>query len=369
MWNFLNRPNVKSSESLVEHGAGSRVKRRRTRLVAGVESLETRAMLSASGIDSSADLIAAKVVADRLPPIAAEVSLIESAGSKLGFGSVGRESDVSVQIDEPQFSFGLADAMIAAIATNGSSQRASIVNGNGAAFGSLGDTFTGLTGRPVELRVAQTGQVVVLRSATSVQDDSGLTVSDDSAPTTYLRATDAEGRAFSQLVFVTQAARFVPGPESQSPTDLNGAVVAEAEHLTETNSEELAARPELHEFVTALDEPNATASPTDKTDDMQPSLTAVTRTRWMSSSRVSVSVERSESVSHAAAKVAQFTSNERTDDGSDKDSTELPTMPVIDPTTRSMVLSVCLLGTLARVTARRRRRQKAALLAQGFTVH
>jgi hypothetical protein len=150
--------------------------------------------------------------------------------------------------------------------------------------------------------------------------------------------------------------------------DLNGAVVAEAEPLSDANAEDLAARPELHEFVTALEESDATDSPMQKTDEISPSLAAATRTRWIGSSRISVSAEHSESVSRAAAKFAHSSSIERADD-SDKDSAELPAMPLIDPTTRNVVLSICLLGTLARVTARRRRRQKAALLAQEFAAH
>ncbi len=367
MWNFLTRTNLNDDGSRAERDAGSRAKRRRPRLFAGAESLESRAMLSASGMDSPVNLVAANSVVDGVPSVAAEVRSVESGDSKMGFAAAGSASDVNVQSSEPQFLLGLADAMLAAIAPSVPSQRASVVNGP--VFSSLGDTFAGATSRPVELRFAGTGQVVVLRSAASVQDSSGLTVNDDSAPTTYLRATDAEGRAISQLVFVTRAVRSVSGPESPSPMDVNGAVVAEAGPLSEANSEDLAARPELHEFVTALNEVDATDSPTHKTDDVQPSLAAATRTRWIGSSRASVSAERSESALRAAAKSAHPNSTERAEDDSDKNSAELPAMPVIDPTTRNVVLSVCLLGTLARVTARRRRRQKIALVAQGFAAH
>lgn len=366
MWNFLSRSNFNGGRALAEPNAGSRARRRRTRLFSGVESLESRAMLSASGMDSPVDLVTVGAAADRLPPVSAEVSFIDSPAFKSGFGAAGIESDSSVQLDEPQFSLGLADAMLAAIVPNGQSQRASMINGP--AFSPLGDTFTGVTGRPVELRFAETGQVVVLGSAASVQDSNGLTVKDDSAPATYLCATDADGRAFSRLVFVTRATRSAPDPELPLPMDVNGAVVAEAELLSAASSEELAARPELQEFVTALDEVHTTDSPTHKADDLQPSLAAATRTRWMSSTRVSVSDARSGGALHLTAKSAHPGSVERTDDDSEKDSSELPAMPVIDSTTRNVVLSVCLLGALARATARRRRRQKAAALTQAFAV-
>lgn len=364
MWNFLSRFNVKGDAARAEHDAGTHAKRRRPRPFAGAEPLEARALLSASGMDSPANVVAANALADGLPPVTAEVGSIESTHAKMSLGIVASESDASVHVVEPQFTLGLSDSMLAAIGSNGPAQRVSDINGNGAALGSFGDSLTGFANRSVELRFAETGQVVVVGSAASVQDSNGLTVTDDSAPTTYLRATDADGRAFSQLVFVTRAARSVPGPETTLPMDANEAVVAEAEILSDSNSEEVASRPELHEFATALDAASGTTSPASPLNETQPSLAAATRTRWMNSTRVSA--ERPANAAHAVAKSAQSASIERTDGQSDKDSAVLPALPVFDPTTRNVVLSVCLLGTLARATARHRRRQKAAALPQRF---
>lgn len=364
MWNFLSRFNVKGDAARAEHDAGTHAKRRRPRPFAGAEPLEARALLSASGTDSPVNVVAANALADGLPPVSTEVGSIEGTHAKMSSSAVASESDASVHVVEPQFSFCLSDSMLAAIGSNGPAQRASDINSNGATLGSFGDSLTGFANRSVELRFAETGQVVVVGSAASVQDSDGLTVTDDSAPTTYLRATDADGRAFSQLVFVTRAARSVPGPETTLPMDANEAVVAEAEILSDSNSEEVASRPELHEFATALDVDSGTTSPASPLNETQPSLAAATRTRWLNSTRVSA--ERPANAAHAVAKSAQSASIERTDGQSDKDSAVLPALPVFDPTTRNVVLSVCLLGTLARATARHRRRQKAVALAQGF---
>ncbi len=375
MWNFLIQRSVKKTAMGSAHDAGLPARRRRPRPFAGAEPLENRALLSATGSESTIDRFAMDAGANNVPPIAADISFASDASSSSAHEKSVVENGTNVDGDrggtfrEPNFAMGMSDLLFAAIAPSSPVQRTSGINFNDQQS-SFGDTQSGISGGSVEFRVAETGQVIsAVGSSAQVRDSSGLTVNGDGVSMTYIRATDSEGRAFSQLVFVTRAARSAPESQPKSLAEPIGAVVADGGFASDSNTEEQAVRADLHDFATALDAANqelATPSPTSQQNETLLTLAAATRTRWLNSTRVSVSAERSASETNAASTSARSTSIERSGDDSECDSAKLPVVPVFDPTTRNVMLSVCLLGVLARATARRRRRLKAAELSRGF---
>lgn len=216
----------------------------------------------------------------------------------------------------------------------------------------------------VELRFAETGQLVAVGSGSPVQDSNGLTINDDSSPMTYLRTTDSEGRVHSQLAFVTRTSRPAAIVETTSQASSDGVVVVDAEVTDESLSEELATRPDLHDLETALDAASQSASPASQHEDSLQSLAAASRTRWVASTRVTGANNQGLQAADDAGREAvsgRIISRGAADDKLDTDSDGSSTMPIFDPTTRNVVVSVCLLGSLARANARRRRRLKVAI--------
>lgn len=374
MWNFLIQRSTKNAASGSNHDTGSPAKRRRPSPFAGAEPLETRALLSATGTDSPMNLFAINAGTNNSPPVAADISFVGDANSgstqeKLAVEQTAGIADAPPDsLGVPHFSFGMSDSLFAAIAQSNPVQRTSGINFNDQQS-SFADTSPGILEGSVEFRIADTGQVISVGSSAQFKDSSGLTVNDDGVSMTYRRTTDADGRAFSQLLFIIRSTRSAPDSQPKLPMESVGAVVADAELFSDSNSDELTVRPDLHDFATALDSANqelAASSQTSRSDDMLPSLAAATRTRWMNSTRISVSSERPASELKETSTSVRSTSIERMADDSDTDFSDLSAVPVFDPTTRNVVLSVGLLGTLARATARHRRRQKAVALAQGF---
>ena len=141
--------------------------------------------------------------------------------------------------------------------------------------------------------------------------------------------------------------------------------VAPAAHFfNESISEEFAARPDLHDFETALDATSQSASPASQHDGSPQSLAAASRTRWMTPTRVAGANNQELRAANDARRESasgRMSSRGAANDKLDSDSDESSAMPIFDPTTRNVVVSVCLLGSLARATARRRRRLKAAI--------
>lgn len=358
---------VKKSWLEIAAWFGSPVRRRQRRF-AGAESLESRALLSATGTDSST-----MPAHESLPPAPALIVSIGEANSNWTPAMAAIDLELAVGLDtgdhvfepqflsEPRFPFGMSDAAFEAIAQNSPAQQTPAVGGY-EHHRSFSDLFASFMERSVEVRFAETGQVVAVGSSSAVQDSNGLTVSDDGAPTTYLHSTDADGRTYSRLVFITRTTRSAPSSELPASNDASGVVVADVESAIQSADEELAARPDLHDLETALDSanPETATSPSSQLDDSQPLLAATTRTLRTSSARAATSLERASSTaSGAAASDRQFSTERASDDNRSSD--DLSVAPFFDPTTRNVVLSVCVLGTLARANARRRRRQKVAL--------
>lgn len=361
MWKFVFQRGVKNWWRWAAAKLGSRPCRRQRRF-AGAEPLESRALLSATAADSSLML-----PHENSPPATEAIFSIGNMDADSIPAMVGIERGLSVGLGlgehfaEPQFPFGMTDVAFEAIAQSSPNQRTPAF-GRDEVHRPSSDLFASLTERSVEVRFAESGQVVAAGKSSSVQDSNGLTVSDDSAPTTYLHATDADGRTYSRLVFITRTIRSVPNSEPQPSDDASGAVVAEAELSDESVAEDLATRPDLHDLETALDSANdAATSPSSEREDKQPLLAATTRTLRTNSTRVATPKEYAASTARDAVTSTRPISAEGTTIDSDAASDDLFAAPVFDPTTRNVVLSVCVLGALARANARRRRRQKVAL--------
>ncbi len=369
MWNFFIHRGVKKDTPESATNSGSRPKRRRRMPFAGAEPLETRALLSATGNDSPMESFSMIDLTNSLPPVPADIALSEVENLKASFAGADANwnhrtgQPLVNHLGEADFSSDLSDSLFASIA-QGPPIRFAPAEDHG------GFNIFSLHSRPhdsepkVELRVAETGQLISVGSASSVQDSNGLTINDDSSPMTYLRATDSEGRVHSQLAFVTRTTRSAAVTEPQSSINSDGVVVVDAEVSDESISEELATRPDLHDLETALDAASQSASPNSPREGAPQSLAAASRTRWVTPTRVAGANDqehRAASDARREAASGRLISRGATDDKLDSDSDESSAMPIFDPTTRNVVVSVCLLGSLARATARRRRRLKAAI--------
>lgn len=359
MWNFLIHRDTRNDLPESATNSGSRERRRRRMPFAGAEPLETRALLSTTGNDSPMESLLMIDLTNSLPPVPADMSLIEALNLKASFvwddANLYHPADqqLVIRFGETNSSSDLSDALFASIAQSTPIRPAPAeVHGGFNIFFSHSRSHD--SEPTVELRVAETGQLISVGSASSVQDSNGLTINDDRSPMTYLRTTDSEGRVHSQLAFVMRTTRSATIAEPQSPVSSDGVIVADAEVSDESLSEELAARPDLHDFETALDDASQSASPTSQHEGSPQSLAAASRTRWVTPTRVASANDR-----EAASE--RTTSRSATNDKLDSDSDESSAMPIFDPTTRNVVVSVCLLGSLARATARRRRRLKAAI--------
>ncbi len=394
MWNSLFRSSAlcESPKSKVV----SRAHRRRRRLFAGAECLETRALLSATGADSTPEFVPLTDTPANLPAVPADIVLTSEVGSGSSFLSaeifhrLGIDLGTSDNLGTPDFSavswrspvsdlslnsvrfldseFSLSDAVM---------QSNSIpfpLYATNSGFGSAIEISSAITqlsfdhfSPTVELRSPETGQVVAVGSGASVQDASGLTINDGNSPATYVRTIDADGRSYSRLVFVTRASNSAPVPEQQSTISAPGVVVAEANDSESSNSEEPVARPDLHDLETVLDaasEQKMTPSPTSRQLDSPPSLAAATRTRWGNSTRVIATNgwgTRTGNGTHDNSVTAQPSSLANMNDHLGAESDESSAVPIFEPTTRNVLLSICLLGSLARATSRQRRRLKAAI--------
>lgn len=369
MWNFLIHRNARNGLPESATNSGSRARRRRRVPFAGAEPLETRALLSATGNDSPMESFSAIELTNRFSLTPADIALVEA--QNLQASSVRHDVNLNHRAEQPLInhfgdtpsSYELSDSLFASIAQSTPIQLAPAEVRSGFDNFFHHSRFED-SGPTVELRVAETGQLIAVGSGLSVQDSNGLTISNDGSPMTYLRTTDAEGRVHSQLAFVTRTNRPAPVVEPQSPVSSNGVVVADAEVSDEPIADELSARPDLHDFETALDAASQSTSPTSLHEDSPQSLAAASRTRWATSTRVAGANDRElQAVNDARREAAseRVLSRDTTDNKLGADSDESSALPIFDPTTRNVVVSVCLLGSLARATARRRRRLKAAL--------
>lgn len=355
MWNFLFQRDAKSG-SLRAAGIGAPT-RRRSRRFAGAEQLESRALLSATEFDPSpmslrvSGSIAAEIVLGDESSVPAYPEMAND-GWGLNFNI---DLNGNNKPGQQRFPSEVIDEVFSSIAQSGPNHRGPVA-GDREHSRPFADLFSSFNERSVELRFAETGQVVAVGSSKSVQDSDGLTISDDSAPATYLSATDADGQTYSRLVFVTRTTRSAPTSESQH-SELNDVVVAEAEFSEDFVAEDLETRPDLHDFETALDSTRQESeSPNSPSEDARPLLAATMRTLRVSSVRA---VPSTEQASPSAGTTRKNPSGEVSDDSA-ATSEDSAAMPVFDPTTRNVVLSVCVLGALARANSRRRRRQKVA---------
>lgn len=369
MWNFFIHRGVRKNSPEPATNSGSRPKRRRRMPFAGAEPLETRALLSATGNDSPMQSPSMIDLSNSLPPVPADISLIEAPNLKASFvwenASFDQRADQQLvsRFGDANSSTSVSDALFASIAQS-PPIRFATAEEHGGFNDFFGHSQPHDPGPKVELRVAETGQLISVGSASSVQDSNGLTINDDSSPMTYLRTTDAEGRVHSQLAFVTRTSRpaTVAGPPS--PISSDGVVVVDTEVSDESISEELAVRPDLHDLETALNAANQSASQTSQYEGSTQSLAAASRTRWVTPTRVAGSNDQElQTANDPRREVAsrRMISRGAANDKLGSDSDESTAMPIFDPTTRNVVVSVCLLGSLARATARRRRRLKAAI--------
>lgn len=355
MWNFLFQPSAKSG--LLRAAGLSAPSRRRSRRFAAIEQLESRALLSATEFDPSPTSLRVS------EPLAAEIVLGDAASvpthPEMANGGWGLNFNIDLAWNsksaQQPFPSEIIDEVFSSIAQGGPNHHAPVAGDREHSRPSA-DLFSSFNERPVELRFAETGQVVAVGSSKSVQDSDGLTISDDSAPATYLSATDADGQTYSRLVFVTRATRSAPTSDSQT-LELNDVVVTEAELSEDFVAEDLETRPDLHDFETALDSANPESeSPSSQSEDARPLLAATTRTLRVTSTRAVPSTEQTS----PSANIRRKNPSGETSDDSEATSDDSAAMPVFDPTTRNVVLSVCVLGALARANARRRRRQKVA---------
>lgn len=370
MWSYFNHRDSRNELPDPPSNSGSPARRRRRPLFAGAEPLENRALLSATGNDSPIESISAIELSNSLPPVATEISSMSIAEKNLESSRVfapmnlthGAEVQFNSDFGNAESDSSLSDQLFASIAQSAPLRTIPITTAGISNFPF--SSFADETRPTVELRVAETGQLLAVGSVSSVQDSNGLTINNDGSPTTYLQTIDADGHAHSQFAFVTQAGRPAPIVEPQSSDTMNDVVVGETEVMDESLSDESVARPDLHDLETALDATNQPASPASPRDGSPQSLAAATRTRWVQSSRTSVANDREARTaidSRRDAASGQSTSRDGTNNDSDSDFDESSAMPVFDPTTRNIAVSICLLGSLARATARRRRRMKIAL--------
>ena len=381
MWTFLLPSNSRDGSAEPNFKLLFRARRRRRRMTAGVEALESRAMLSATGAELSVETISMPDPKDSESSLAVEV-MSDSGSEQDGTSDVTHRGSLDLlwssdSISEsfasvgdagfPMYSLAASESAPALASTISPLQRVSSsdrVGFSSSFFGSLANNDRS----PVELRIAETGQVVFVGAAAPIQDSRGLTVIDDHSPTTYLQTTDSEGRTQSRLVFVSRAARLGFDAQPVASADESGVIVADADSTNGSLSQsELAARPDLHDFETALDAAtteSSDVSPSVSPKDAAMNFAATSRTRWIGTKQTASMNTSSHRADTSASNDTQFirdVNSIRTTD--DLDSSETTAFPIFDPTTRNVVLSVCLIGSLARATARRRRRQKAAFVA------
>lgn len=369
MWNFSFQR--EATGELPEPASNRRERARRFRrpAFAGAESLESRALLSAAGIDAPIESFDVIDLVNQLPPTPADISLIDAENLKSSFGTAasgftdGGSHSLGNRFGEFADSSGLSDQVFASLGQDSQRPLAAIaISGSHDSTQSLSPS--GDSELRVELRVAQTGQLITAGSANSVQDSNGLTINDDSGPTTYLRTTDLLGRVHSQLAFVTRTVRTRPVVEPQAAMTAHEAVIAQADISDEAVTAEIVARPDLHDFETALDVAGQSESPTFRQDDSPQSLAAASRTRWATPARSDGANETELTAAGndrraAATGLSVSLAAGKGEFGTDSEASAA--LPAFDPTTRNVVLSVFFLGSLARATARRRRRLKAAI--------
>ena len=256
-------------------------RRRRRKMFAIAEPLESRTMLSAVAVAFEgigvADLDLAAV---EKPAIAAQVDVSEFDQS--GETSADQPPDDAAQAeklaDSGQFRFGASSApafdglfglgFLAGLGLAANSSAASAtpsakgtsrVEFNSDAEEESDSSDLGHGGDVVELRLAGSGQVVAYGSSRSLQDDAGQTVGDSDGPTTYVRSTDADGRSVMRLVFVQKGPR-AAAPIKPQRVIADSVVVAEADLDSTTSPAEPSERATLCEVATALDTPQSRES-------------------------------------------------------------------------------------------------------------
>ena len=259
-----------------------RPRRRRRKMFAAAEPLEARTMLSAVSVAfEGAGVVGFDTPLSDAAPVTVEVGSSMFGGSDADspdaenadsqFGELAPTQKSSglgdFRFDVP-FDFGLESIFGGGLlggfawAANGSASSPSSAQrvSSGLEFNSdsegeseSSDLADG--GNLVELKLAGSGQIVAYGAARSLQDDSGLTVADSDGPTTYVRATDAEGRSVMRLVFVQKGPRVVT-PARPQQIIAESVIVAEAELDSNADLTESSERVELSEVATALDTPH-----------------------------------------------------------------------------------------------------------------
>lgn len=351
--------------------------RRRRKIFAGAEPLESRTLLSAVTPDLTAPFAAAIDPQDLAPPVPAEVSSNNAATVRItneplfnfnrapaSMGSLDFAAD-SMSIGAGLSSLINYLSSLPSTSSEKLTERFSIMNDR-----SFSESLTTSFVNSIEVRVAETGQVLSTGTASSVHDDNGLTISDGHGPTTYLRTTDADGRVQSRLVFVTRAPNAVPVAEPNAPITPVGVVVADAEFSGQSSLDGSTSRADLHDFATALNlksDSSPTPAPTESAETMVLAANGIVRkapataTSTIQRSLVPTSANNAVIDSHEVRRVREiFPASRLGDDHDNQTESSSPVIPVFEPTTRNLVLSVCLVGSLARVAARYRRRQRVA---------
>lgn len=260
----------------------SRPRRRRRKMFAAAEPLEARTMLSAVSVAfEGAGAVGFGIPLSEVAPVTAEVSSAMFGGSDADSSDTENADPRAGELAPTQKSAGLGDLnfdapfdfgleasfggglwggfALAASGTASSPSAAQRVSSgfdfNSDSEGESESSDLADGGNLVELKLAGSGQIVAYGAARSLQDDSGLTVGDSDGPTTYVRATDAEGRSVMRLVFVQKGPRVVT-PARPQQVIAESVIVAEAELDSNAALAESSERAELNEVATALDAPH-----------------------------------------------------------------------------------------------------------------
>ncbi len=249
----------------------TRSRRRRRKMFVAAEPLESRTLLSAVSVAfDGVGALGLDLVSHAVSPVSALVDTSEFSGPDVSHvdqhaeesdqaqksADVGSgflfDSALGLEFSQaPLAGLGLAASGLASIPTSAARVASGFVFNSDAERKSESSDLAE-SGHVVELKLAGSGQVVAYGAARSVQDDSGLTVGGSDGPTTYVRSTDAEGRAVMRLVVVQRGPRSVALAES-SRVISESVVVAEADLDSTALPAELTERADLNDLSTALD--------------------------------------------------------------------------------------------------------------------
>lgn len=364
-------------------------RRRRRKMFALAEPLESRAMLSAvtaafegigiAGFGLAVDNQSAAVAQDDLM----EADRSDSKSVDQTFES-GAQTENSADAEGFRFGASLAPSLdglfelgFSAGMNAAASSVASPTSKGASEFEFDGDSEDegdaselGLAGDVIELRLAGSGQVVAYGSSHSLQDDAGLTVGDSDGPTTYVRATDADGRAVMRLVFVQKGLRTTATVKPQRVI-ADSVVVAEADLDSTPSLTDSSERATLTEVATALDAPQADESTQVTQKSSESTLMANTNPTTMRVASKPSTTTRTRSAGHdspaANSRVihdvactrgaATHLSGNEDQDVADFETSELAAA-VLHPQPKYIALAMLIVGTLARPFSRVRRLRK-----------